>query len=513
MLLKRTDILYRTRKGGRICILLLIMALGAASDIPAQTESPEPARPSIRMTLAEAINLALRNNRSVESAYLDRVVQKFSLEIAEDKFFPDVTLKGNADWSRVDTTQSGLTGFDSSTETLNSGVSTVVTETVPTGGTFTFTWAYSESDTDIAGDANTDNDTGSWTVAFNQPILKGGGIDVNTASVTQARLSEKGNILSLKSTIMGTVTSVISAFRSFLQAQRQLEINRASLERARDLLETNRLLIEVGRMAAVEIVQTEADVASREFSLETAINNLDSARLNLLRILDIDKHTRVDPVVEGEVEPIRPDYDRCLATALKNRPDHLQSLIGMENARIGLMLAENNQLWDLGFTGSYGKSDARSKGISENDSDAWRMGLNLSVPVYGDLSRKQAILGAKIALKKSEISLKEQEENIAIEVQDAVREVATKLKQVEMAKRARGLSERKLSIEQAKLKVGRSTNFQLVSFQNDLVSAQNSELDAVIAYRNSLTNLDQILGTTLDTWRIDFKTERGNTGH
>ena len=81
------------------------------------------------------------------------------------------------------------------------------------------------------------------------------------------------------------------------------------------------------------------------------------------------------------------------------------------------------------------------------------------------------------------------------------------LRQVELAVQARELSERKLDIEQEKLKAGRSTNFQLVSFQNDLLNAQNNELNAKIEYLNALTALDRILGTTLDTWEIELRGE------
>jgi len=79
---------------------------------------------------------------------------------------------------------------------------------------------------------------------------------------------------------------------------------------------------------------------------------------------------------------------------------------------------------------------------------------------------------------------------------------------VDLATKARILAERQLAVEQEKLNVGRTTNFQLVTFQNDLVNAQNNELNAKIAYLNALSGLDQIIGTTLDTWKIEFKTER-----
>lgn len=83
-----------------------------------------------------------------------------------------------------------------------------------------------------------------------------------------------------------------------------------------------------------------------------------------------------------------------------------------------------------------------------------------------------------------------------------------KLRQVELARQARELSERKLTIEKEKLLDGRSSNFQLVTFQNDLVSAQNNELNATIAYLNALASLDKTLETTLETWKIEIGNDR-----
>jgi len=39
--------------------------------------------------------------------------------------------------------------------------------------------------------------------------------------------------------------------------------------------------------------------------------------------------------------------------------------------------------------------------------------------------------------------------------------------------------------------------------QNNLAAAQLRELEAMISYLNAQTLLDQILGTTLETWHID----------
>jgi outer membrane protein TolC len=83
-----------------------------------------------------------------------------------------------------------------------------------------------------------------------------------------------------------------------------------------------------------------------------------------------------------------------------------------------------------------------------------------------------------------------------------------KLKQVELARRARELTEEKLRIEKEKLKAGRTTNFEVLTFQNDVIAARNNELYAIIAYENAVTNLDRVLGTTLKTWNITVEPKR-----
>ncbi|MCP1644247.1 outer membrane protein TolC [Pseudomonas citronellolis] len=44
--------------------------------------------------------------------------------------------------------------------------------------------------------------------------------------------------------------------------------------------------------------------------------------------------------------------------------------------------------------------------------------------------------------------------------------------------------------------------FQVLSFEADLRSAESASLNALIAYLNTQTTLDQMLGTTLESWDI-----------
>ena len=476
----------------RVLGFFLSVALTGAADAD-QTASPQTE--ALELTLADAIGLALQNNRDLINVHLDREVQKMVLRVAEDKFRPDATIAPYTDYQ--------VLGSNNDLESVDSGVSTGFSLLVPTGGRFAVTLNNSVSDQD-------DTTYRSLvTVSFSQPLLKGRGIAVNRASVKTARLNEQGNVLALRSAIMNTIDSVIRAYRSFIQAQQRLEIATRSLERARAQLEVNRILIQTGRMAEQDIVQTETDVANRELSLAEAGNNLDAARLSLIEVLDIDSHIQVTPTEELAVNPVDPallDMSRSLESALRNRPDYNQARIRIENAETEFLLAKNNRLWDLSanFAVNVTEFGESYNAFGSLDRGDYRVGLDLTIPL-GDLTRRQRYINARTSLMQARNQLSELRQAVDIDVRNAVREVEVRFRQVSLARRTRELSEQQFEVEKDKLNLGLSTNFRVSSYEEDLVRARNGEVDSIISYLNAVTALDRTLGTTMDTWNVDVE--------
>ena len=337
-------------------------------------------------------------------------------------------------------------------------------------------------------------------------MLKGGGRTVGTAAVVNARRAERGSVLAFEAAVAGLVARTVRAYRSLIQATRSVEIAKRSLQRAHELLAVNRVLIETGRMARQDIVQTEASIAERELSLTEAEGGLNDARLALIDILDIDSRTWIVPTETLRVEPAKLDGDRSVELALGHRPDYLRALIDVERAETALAVAENARKWDLNLTASagFGHSGRTLSEAYDRFDEDYSIGLNLDIPmgVNVDASRR-AHERARIALRRSRLRIVELRQSIEVEVRGAVRKVEVQLRRAELARRARELAERKLETERIKLNAGLSSNFRLVRFEDDLVRSQNGEVGATIAYLNALTALDQALGTTLDTWKID----------
>lgn len=465
---------------------------------------------TICLDLDRALVMTLANNRSIQSAYLNRVLDKYNLYVAQDLFIPDlnVTLGG--------TSQEAGDGAERlGTDSI--GVSYGVSAFLPTGGQVSL-----GMDTNTARSRNravnaTDRlSSSNVNFSFVQPLLRGAGYRVARSSLKSAEIVEKGNILGLKSLLIDTISEAIIAYRSYQLELKQLAITETSLERARALVATTQSLIDAGRVAPVELVQAEVTVAQRELSFESAKNSVDNARLNLLSILDIGLDAELI-LMEQEAFPkfVENTIDYFFNVALDNQPAYLQSLLDLELSEIGVHVAKNNRLWDLDATFSAslaGNEDgglgAAFDGLRRNQVDL-QAGLTLTIP-FGDRSRRQSVLSARLNRQQQALAIAEIKESLQISVRNQVRTVHSLWAQLKLARQSETLVRKQLDAENIRFGLGRSTNFRVVEFEDQLILAQLDTASIGTDYLNALTELDRLLGTSLEVWNISFQAQRFN---
>lgn len=459
------------------------------------------------ISLAECVALAMRRNTWVKLAYMDRVVQKYSFTTTAD-----YTFKPDIDWQTALSQAESRQTVPETTSSLNRsiGSSFRVNQNLPTGGAIGIQWQpwnkglsrynQSMSSSDISSRQD------SWRLNFSQPLGKYAGARVANLVVDRAKYQENLDVLQLKSTAINTVTAVIKAYRQLLLSKWDVEINKAALERAKNLLETNRILIEMGKMAAQDIIQSESDLANKELSLEVSRNNFVQARLALLQLLDLSRDLLIEPEELIEIVPFSYNEDQIFSLAKENQPEWLAMVIYLDLARLDLIQARSEQRLDVALSGSIGTSNTRGDISIDNSEKSWELGIVVDVPISGKTRRelKGNLIRAQVNLDKANISLQKAIGDLAINTKDFAQRTRTLEKQIELAGNARKLSEKKLEVELIKQKAGRSTNFQIVTYQDELRSAKISELNAKISYLNSLSDLDKFMGTVPLTWGIDL---------
>jgi outer membrane protein TolC len=446
----------------------------------------------------------LQNNRDIKNAYLQRIIERQDLAIAEDKFTPNFTPSVELVYNR-----NQLGAIAANQGNLNLGANLVVK--IPTGAEISARWAADRQAQNTLGSSTItdENRLGqNISVNFTQPLLRGFGSDVNRASIEIARLNEAANILSLKNTLINNINSTLRAYRDLLRSQEALKIQEIALKSAETQLESIDALIEAGRRARIDRIQAETNLANRQVSLLAASNSLEEARLNLISILDIDKNIQVVAIEQpatDDLELISWSPESAQKISLENNSEYLQALIKIERAKIDLLLAEDSQKWDLGLNASYTNNLSNT---AENNNDL-RAGISLS-RTFGDRNLESQVERSQIQLEIEQNNLEEQRENLEISVINSLRDVEFRLKQVEQAQRARELSQQQLENEREKLRlgVGNTRLIDVLTFEEDLVNAKNLELNATIDYLNALTDLYATLGITLDQWDITIEPEK-----
>ena len=91
---------------------------------------PTAAGPRTPISLADAVFIGLRDNRTVKSAYINRVSEKFDLFVARTRYQPTATIDADFEATR----QAGVAGSSLS-------VTPTVSWLIPTGAEFQVSWS------------------------------------------------------------------------------------------------------------------------------------------------------------------------------------------------------------------------------------------------------------------------------------------------------------------------------------------------------------------------------------
>lgn len=452
-------------------LLAYLLALAILlAPMPGSAQSDSPPSDVIGLTLKDAVRRALEYNRPLINQRSDRKVQRFSLEVSEDRWTPQFAVRPFASTDRQD---------------RRAGVGAETSLRIFTGGQFVLRWDETLSDKSA--------DSGSQTLSFSQPLLKGAWPGIETASFRQQQIQDRVYALALRKAVEDLIVQVSRSYRALIAARRQVEIAETALRRAEEQLQATRSLIRAGRVAQRETVRSETTLANRELALTQARNRLDSANFDLIGILELDSTVLVRPLDELKIQ-YRPDgLNPALEEVLRLRPDFLQARLQVETAKIALEVARNDLLPDL------------SLGLEWNRNDTGRTDTQVRVDANFPLTDRVDDLGhvrAKNDLRRAERNLAELRESIGIEVRQTVNDVEVGLRLTELARRARELAAENLAVERKKFSQGLASSFEVAAAEDDLVQTEQSEVTTIIGYLDALTRLDQVSGRMLDLWNI-----------
>ena len=497
-------------------------AAARAADQTRPATPPLPAGTVIELTLDDAVERALDRNLELAVERLNPTTFDLSIARLSAVYRPVLTSQIGRQ-SRVQTPASTLNGgftVNNDTNTYNTGLS----QSVPwLGGNYTFQFNNNKQVTNSTTTNFNPAFNTNFLASYTQPLLRGLTIDNNRQQLRVTSINRDISETQLRGTIATTLANVRNAYWELLYATQAVDVARGSLTLAEKLVEDNRARVEVGTMAPLDVVQADAEAATRRQAVTTAEATLRTAELTLKRLI---VNGTDDPLWRAQITPVdRPtfrsealDVEAAVLKALSERSDVEVARKTVQSNDITLKYAENQTMPGLDLTAQYGaagiggtqfrREDPRSvqspivETIEGGYSDAWRtltarnypnwnVSLNFSYPI-GQSATDATLARARIQRNQAAAQMRALELSVATEVTNAALQVESNLKRYEAATAARELAETRLSAEQSRFEVGLSTNFFVVQAQRDLSTQQNSELRALLDYRRSLVDFERV---------------------
>lgn len=438
-----------------------------------QEDKPETNEQTLSLTETDVVTLLLQNNRELRNAVLGRIAQRQELREAESIFDPDfipaLSLEiSDASGADTDVTQETRLGAELLT---------------PLGTTL-----------EVTIDLFEDQEVG---LTVTQPLLRGFGRDVNTASVAVARLQETRNQLDLRQRLITDITGSVVTYHALIRAQASLRIQRLSLDTQQQQRRSIAALVDAGRRARFELVEIDANLADTETSVLEAENALEQAKSDLLDLLDLEDSIQITipeetlATLSAASQPSDvPSLDQLVMVAYENRPDYQQAQLNLQIAEINGVVAADNRRWTL---------DLRAN-ASEGDFSSASTELVLT-RLLEDESVETAFQRNQVRQQQRQNDLESLRSDIRLEVADQLRNVDSARNRIASTRLARELAIQRLENARARARLGRTRDiFEVLELQNAVVEAQNSEVNAAIDLADAISNLNQSLGTTLDVW-------------
>ncbi len=454
-----------------ITLLLIFIATGAANGKQNKTpHAPHEAKGEI--TLQQALQIALKNNRSLQRLGLNVVSSKLSVKAQEAEF----------DIKVMPATSVGYQ--DSSGEHWRLGLE--LQKKSKLGVTSSITPQIQRS-----GDAY----RSYVNVSLNVPLLKGFGTEYNLDGMYSSLYELENARRTLYKQQVNIVLSTVTAIYDIIKNQQQARLLSGQLNGLENHLAVTESKEKTGLATAMDLYRAELrlkDIQNEITSLqEQHENHVD----RLKELMAVPMQGDVTVTAPVDYKPIVIDPEQAVTVSLENRIEIEQAKRRVKELRRKMIIAKRNILPALDLNVDYERyADDKTFELTE---DIWTLSLGSSTD-FTRSNEKLAYARSKINRRKAQIDLKEEEQRIVKEVRSRINSMIKKevliADRISQEKQVVGKQE----LAASKFNHGLADNFDLLEAQTQSQQVKMALLADTVDYIVGTYQLRAALGTLID---------------
>jgi outer membrane protein TolC len=459
---------------------------------------------SVNLTLKQAIRMAVEKNLEVRAELYNPAMNEADIRKNRGIYDLLVTLSTNYQESTTQSASTLLTGATISRQ-KNFIADAGISQLVPIGGTvgLFFTNLWNRNNANSNRGFLDDYWQSELTASYSQPLLKNFGREVTEFGIAVAVNTKAASLEQFRNKLIDVVTRSRTAYFTLYSLKENLEAKKTALTLAQKILDDTKGRVRAGVLPAMEILNAEFGVATREKERIDA-EKLLMDQMDIVRILlQIEGNQVLNPIDPPTRENYTVNEDEAIALALSRRPDLKAQKVNLETADLQTRVAHNRIMPDLTFNASaaitglerdFGR-DMKKVGSAEYP--IWGVGLQFSYPL-GNREARNDFIKSRLSAEQARVQIKNLEETIRNEVKIAIRGIRANYLQLDVADRGLAYAEERLRSYIKKNEVGLATTKEVVDVQNDLVAAKTNQIRAQADYTISVALLWKVTGELLE---------------
>jgi outer membrane protein TolC len=473
------------------------------------TKLKEPQKATLELSLEAALDLARANNLDLELGALDTQAARYDFLGSWGAF--EWVFDGRVAYIKSEfEPQDIFQGSGSSVETTTENYAFDLTKPMTTGGRFQFGFDGTKQESTSGVATFPDSSTDLISLSYVQPFRRGAWEKYATSFQREREILYREQIERERFQRHSVLLSVHNAYWELVAALEFRDVATSALALGREQLDQNQRRLDAGVGTEVEVLQAQAEVATRTELLLSRTTAVYQAMDDLKTILFPRKAEAIPTGWEAEIVPITPlpeslgaepvpSWEQVLVTALENRPDLAQSRLEIDRAKLLHARALSERLSGVDLT-----LRASSRGLDTQFEDAAGEAATFEFPTYSAMLSYNMPIGNKTAdyaarrtstqIRAAIIELDRSETIALADVRRALREVEYQAEAVRAAEKSLELARRQLEAEQTRYAADLSTNFQVLEFQQEQIVADANWRRARVNYAKALVALRNAQG-------------------
>ena len=544
-----------------ICVAALCGLLAfAADDLPAERVGVSSTQ--TKLTLAEAVEMALKNNLEIEIERTNPAIVRLSIKAALGVFDPSLHYAPGFEDRKTPTSSSlqGVNGLLAERVfTQNAGLRW---KTPFEGAAIGLDFNNNRQSTNSPFAGLTPFYNSQMVLSYTQPLWRNRIIDRDRNEIRIRRKTLDISELDFRVRVIDVVTRVEQAYWDLVAARQDVTVTHDAVDLAAEQYARNQRMIDSGSLAPVELSASKAELERRRDGYFASLGTLTEIENNLKGLLTPNRAAGLwgEQVIPLDLKSPAPalalDVREAVTQAIAQRPELKQAVLRQESNTYDLQLAAEQTKPQVNFQANY--SNSGLAGAVNTAPNPFAASLN---PLFDRLNQLSAVAGlppvqvssgsglpssvlggygttlgsvfggnyqsvsvglafdftfrnrtaqaqeaqTAIAGKRLKLEQSRVEQAVEAQVRNALQAIQTARQRISAAEASEAAAKEKLESETRLFQTGESTNFLVLTRQNEFLDARRRTVVARLEANRATARLEQALGATLGTYHIELK--------